>query len=89
MDLYCLRERDLLKQFTEEVSLHLAQGKSREKALMLSYQLAEDLARAFTERTILQIFLADEMNVPSGSLKVYSHFCLVYNCIILLATIVK
>jgi acyl-CoA oxidase len=35
MDLYCLRERDLLKQFTEEVSLHLAQGKSREKALML------------------------------------------------------
>ena len=54
-----------------------------------SYQLAEDLARAFTERTILQIFMADEMNVPSGSLKVYSHFCLVYNCIILLATIVK
>ncbi|OEL25806.1 Acyl-coenzyme A oxidase 3, peroxisomal [Dichanthelium oligosanthes] len=34
-----------------------------------SYQLAEDLARAFTERTILQIFLEDEMNVPSGSLK--------------------
>ncbi|XP_066312895.1 acyl-coenzyme A oxidase 3, peroxisomal-like [Miscanthus floridulus] len=69
MDLFCLRERDLLKQFAEEVSLQLAQGESREKALMLSYQLAEDLARAFTERTILQIFLEDEMNVPSGSLK--------------------
>jgi len=69
MDLFCLRERDLLKQFAEEVSLHLAQGESREKALMLSYQLAEDLARAFTERTILQIFLEDERNVPSGSLK--------------------
>jgi len=26
MDLFCLRERDLLKQFAEEVSLHLAQG---------------------------------------------------------------
>jgi acyl-CoA oxidase len=36
-----------------------------------SYQLAEDLAKAFTERTILQIFLDDEMNVPDGSLKVY------------------
>ncbi|RCV21652.1 hypothetical protein SETIT_4G154600v2 [Setaria italica] len=69
MDLFCLRERDLLKQFAEEVSLHLARGESREKALMLSFQLAEDLARAFTERTILQIFLEDEMNVPSGSLK--------------------
>ncbi|KAL6839414.1 hypothetical protein ACP4OV_030684 [Aristida adscensionis] len=69
MDLFCLRERDLLKQFAEDVSQHLAQGESREKALMLSYQLAEDLARAFTERTILQIFLEDEMNVPAGSLK--------------------
>jgi hypothetical protein len=39
-----------------------------------SYQLAEDLARAFTERTILQIFLEDEMNVPSGSLKVHLQF---------------
>jgi len=69
MDLFCLRERDLLKQFTDEVSRYLAQGESREKALMLSYQIAEDLARAFTERTILQIFLEDEMNAPAGSLK--------------------
>jgi acyl-CoA oxidase len=35
MDLFCLRERDLLKKFAEEVSLHLARGESREKALML------------------------------------------------------
>lgn len=69
MDLFCLRERNLLKQFTEDVSHHLAQGESREKALMLSYQIAEDLARAFTERTILQIFLEDEMNATAGSLK--------------------
>ncbi|KAG8075732.1 hypothetical protein GUJ93_ZPchr0006g42317 [Zizania palustris] len=68
MDLLRLRERDLLKQFAEEVSNYLAR-ESREKALMLSYQLAEDLARAFTERTILQIFLDDEKNVPAGSLK--------------------
>ncbi|GJM99658.1 hypothetical protein PR202_ga16779 [Eleusine coracana subsp. coracana] len=69
MDLFCLRERDLLERFAEEVSHHIAQGESREKALMLSYQLAEDLAKAFTERTILQIFLEDEMNVLEGSLK--------------------
>lgn len=69
MDLFCLRERNLLQQFTEDVSHHLAQGESREKALMLSYQIAEDLARAFTERTILQIFLEDEMNATAGSLK--------------------
>ncbi|EAZ00875.1 hypothetical protein OsI_22900 [Oryza sativa Indica Group] len=69
MDLLCLRERDLLKRFTTEVSNYLAQGENREKALMLSYQLAEDLARAFTERTILQIFLEDEKNIPTGSLK--------------------
>jgi acyl-CoA oxidase len=37
-----------------------------------SYQIGEDLARAFTERTILQIFLADEMKTPAGSLKVFS-----------------
>ncbi|KAK1610056.1 hypothetical protein QYE76_033729 [Lolium multiflorum] len=69
MDLFCLRERDLLKQFTKEVSHYLAQGESREKAFMLSYQIGEDLARAFTERTLLQIFLEDEMKTPAGSLK--------------------
>jgi acyl-CoA oxidase len=35
VDLFCLRERDLLKQFTKEVSLYLTQGESREKAFML------------------------------------------------------
>ncbi|XP_047081191.1 acyl-coenzyme A oxidase 3, peroxisomal-like [Lolium rigidum] len=69
MDLLCLRERDLLNQFTKEVSQYLAQGESREKAFMLSYQIGEELARAFTERTILQIFLEDERNAPAGSLK--------------------
>lgn len=35
-----------------------------------SYQLAEELARAFTERTIFQIFLEAEMSLPPGPLKV-------------------
>jgi hypothetical protein len=35
MDLFCLRGRDLLKQLADEVSHHIAQGESREKALML------------------------------------------------------
>jgi hypothetical protein len=39
-----------------------------------SYQIGEELARAFTERTILQIFLEDERNAPAGSLKVHIHF---------------
>jgi hypothetical protein len=37
-----------------------------------SYQIFEDLARAFSKRTLLQIFLEDEMNTHAGSLKVYS-----------------
>lgn len=35
-----------------------------------SYQLAEDLGRAFSDRAILQTFLDAEATVPSGSLKV-------------------
>lgn len=35
-----------------------------------SYQLAEELARAFTERKILQIFMDTEMTLPAGPLKV-------------------
>lgn len=35
-----------------------------------SYQLAEDLGRAFSDRAILQTFLDAEATVPTGSLKV-------------------
>ena len=35
-----------------------------------SYQLAEDLGRAFSDRTILQTFINVEATVPAGSLKV-------------------
>ncbi|KAJ3692286.1 hypothetical protein LUZ60_012636 [Juncus effusus] len=68
-DIFCLRERDLLNRFAEEVASYQVQGKSKEKALLLSYQIAEDLARAFTERTILQVFLEAENKLPAGPLK--------------------
>ncbi|XP_072982030.1 acyl-coenzyme A oxidase 3, peroxisomal-like [Typha latifolia] len=68
-DIFCLRERDLLKRFADEVSQYQSRGESKENAIMLSYQLAEELARAFTERTILQIVLEAEMTLPAGPLK--------------------
>lgn len=68
MDVFCLRERDLLRRFATEVSRYQAQGESKENAVLLSYQLAEELARAFTERTILQTFVQAEM-ATTGPLK--------------------
>lgn len=68
MDVFCLRERDLLKSFASEVSQYQAQGESKENAVLLSYQLAEELARAFTERTILQTIIEAEMTA-AGPLK--------------------
>ncbi|KAK9152944.1 hypothetical protein Sjap_000424 [Stephania japonica] len=67
--IFRLRERDLLTRFAAEVSNHQAQGQSKEYAFILSYQVAEDLARAFTERTLLQIFLDTEAAVSDGPLK--------------------
>ncbi|XP_020675293.1 acyl-coenzyme A oxidase 3, peroxisomal [Dendrobium catenatum] len=67
-DVFCLRERDLLNRYASEVYQYQQQGKSRETAILLSYQLAEDLARAFTERTILQQ-LVEEVKSATGPLK--------------------
>lgn len=67
-DIFCLRERDLLNRLAIEVSQYQAQGESRENAIILSYQLAEELARAFTERTILQSLVEAETS-SAGSLK--------------------
>ncbi|KAK9150407.1 hypothetical protein Syun_008716 [Stephania yunnanensis] len=67
--IFRLRERDLLTRFAAEVSNHQAQGQNKEYAFILSYQVAEDLARAFTERTLLQIFLDTEAAVSDGPLK--------------------
>ncbi|KAK2380819.1 peroxisomal acyl-coenzyme A oxidase [Trifolium repens] len=69
IDLFHLRERDLLKRFAEEVSEHQSQGNSKESAFILSYQLAEDLGRAFSERAILKTFMEAESALPAGSLK--------------------
>ncbi|URD86113.1 acyl-coenzyme A oxidase [Musa troglodytarum] len=69
LDLLCLRERDLLGRYAGEVSQYQAQGESKQKAVLLSHQLADELARAFTERTILQTFADDEMTQSAGPLK--------------------
>lgn len=68
-DVFCLRERDLLKRFAAEVFQYQSQGESKENAVLLSYQLAEELARAFTERTILETILKEETNASSGPVK--------------------
>ncbi|KAF5188727.1 Acyl-coenzyme A oxidase 3, peroxisomal [Thalictrum thalictroides] len=67
--IFCLRERDLLIRFAAEVSQHQTRGESKEYAFILSYQLAEDLARAFTEKAILQTIIETEMTLSDGPLK--------------------
>ncbi|BAT90052.1 hypothetical protein LR48_Vigan08g091900 [Vigna angularis] len=69
IDLFHLRERDLLRRFAEEVSEYQSRGESKESAFILSYQLAEDLGRAFSERAILKTFMDAESTLPAGSLK--------------------
>ncbi|XP_010279215.1 PREDICTED: acyl-coenzyme A oxidase 3, peroxisomal-like [Nelumbo nucifera] len=69
VDIFCLRERDLLNRLASQVAERQAQGESREYAFLMSYQLAEDLARAFSERAILQNFLESEASLSVGSLK--------------------
>ncbi|GFP79159.1 acyl-coenzyme a oxidase 3 peroxisomal [Phtheirospermum japonicum] len=68
-DIFCLRERDLLNRFAAEVSAYQAQGESKESAFIASYQLAEDLGRAFSDRTILQTFTEAENDVTDAPLK--------------------
>ncbi|XP_014524427.1 acyl-coenzyme A oxidase 3, peroxisomal [Vigna radiata var. radiata] len=69
IDLFHLRERDLLRRFAEEVVEYQARGESKESAFILSYQLAEDLGRAFSERAILKTFIDVESTLPACSLK--------------------
>ncbi|GJX98813.1 acyl-coenzyme A oxidase 3, peroxisomal-like protein [Tanacetum coccineum] len=69
-DIFCLRERDLLHRFVTEVSQHQAQGeKSKEHIFSVTYQIAEDLGRAFSDRLILQTYLDVEATVPAGPSK--------------------
>nr|XP_043625835.1 acyl-coenzyme A oxidase 3, peroxisomal-like [Erigeron canadensis] len=68
-DIFRLRERDLLHRFVTEVSQRQAQGESKEHIFSVTYQIAEDLGRAFSDRLILQTYLDVEATVPTGSLK--------------------
>lgn len=68
-NVFCLRERDLLEQFTSEVAQLQGRGESREFSFLLSHQLAEDLGKAFTEKAILQTILDAEAKLPTGSVK--------------------
>ncbi|XVF66757.1 hypothetical protein PTKIN_Ptkin10aG0063300 [Pterospermum kingtungense] len=69
MDALCLREKNLLDLFVADVSQYQANGESKEHAFIKSYQVAEDLGRAFSDRTILQTFVEAEATLVSGSLK--------------------
>ncbi|XP_071735800.1 acyl-coenzyme A oxidase 3, peroxisomal-like [Rutidosis leptorrhynchoides] len=68
-DIFYLRERDLLLHFVTEVSQRQANGESKEQIFTETYQIAEDLGRAFSDRLVLQTFLNIEATVPAGSLK--------------------
>lgn len=67
-DIFFLRERDLLNRYASEVYQYQSRGESKESAVLLSYQLAEELARAFTERSTLQLFIEEEKST-TGPLK--------------------
>ncbi|KAJ4834015.1 Acyl-coenzyme A oxidase 3, peroxisomal [Turnera subulata] len=69
VDAFRLRERDLLNRFAAKVAQHLARGENKEYAFLPAHQLAEDLARAFSERIMLETFIEAEARVPAGSLK--------------------
>ncbi|CAI9089287.1 OLC1v1023839C2 [Oldenlandia corymbosa var. corymbosa] len=80
--IFCLRERDLLNRFVSDISQRQAEGQSKEQAFVTSHQLAEDLGRAFSDRTILQTFMEAETAVTDGSVKrilglLRSMYCLI------------
>ncbi|XP_022631958.1 uncharacterized protein LOC111240696 [Vigna radiata var. radiata] len=62
--------RCILRRFAEEISEYQSRGESKESVFILSYQLAEDLSRAFSERAILKTFMDAESTLLAGSLKV-------------------
>lgn len=68
-DILCLRERDLLIRFAAEVSVRQSQGDSKEYAFAMSYQLAEDLGKAFADHAIFQTFVDAEASVKSIPVK--------------------
>eukprot|EP00246_Nothoceros_aenigmaticus_P007366 TRINITY_DN21107_c0_g1_i1.p1 TRINITY_DN21107_c0_g1~~TRINITY_DN21107_c0_g1_i1.p1 ORF type:complete len:700 (-),score=114.10 TRINITY_DN21107_c0_g1_i1:13-2037(-) len=68
INLFQLRERDLLERLASEVNSLVSAGRSSAYAAVDSYQLAEDLGWAFSERSVLQSFIATE-NSQTGPSK--------------------
>lgn len=70
LDIFHLRERDLLERLAVEISQVVSQGKSTTIAFTMSYKLAEDLGRAFSQRAVLDsIISAEEIFSPADSIK--------------------
>jgi len=66
--LFRLRERGLLELLTEQISNLMSKGIPSKKAFNMSSQLGADLARAFSERSILESFLGAERQA-TGKMK--------------------
>ncbi|XP_024393119.1 acyl-coenzyme A oxidase 3, peroxisomal [Physcomitrium patens] len=66
--LFQLRERGLLELLSSQVSSLVSKGVSMADAVISSYQLAEDLGQAFSERSILESVLRAEQQT-TGSTK--------------------
>ncbi|XP_024523434.1 acyl-coenzyme A oxidase 3, peroxisomal [Selaginella moellendorffii] len=58
--LFRLRERDLLVKLAQQVRELVSKGSTMANATLASYQLAEDLGRAFSERSVLESILSVE-----------------------------
>ncbi|CAA6673927.1 unnamed protein product [Spirodela intermedia] len=69
MDMLRLRERDLLGRLAKEISDHQARGERKEYAFILSYQVSEELGRAFSDLAVLQTLVEAEMAATNGPVK--------------------
>jgi len=69
VDIFHLRERDLLERLATKVSRLVCQGTTTAVAFTMSYELAEDLGRAFSERAVLDSFILAETKLVAGSMK--------------------
>eukprot|EP00249_Psilotum_nudum_P005913 c19319_g1_i1 orf=197-2248(+) len=67
--LFRLRERNLVQHLSEQVAHQLSKGLSLTDALSMNYQLAEDLGRAFSERSVLESFIVAEAGQSISSIK--------------------
>eukprot|EP01018_Ginkgo_biloba_P000656 Gb_13273 [translate_table: standard] len=69
IDIFHLRERDLLERLATEVSQLVLEGETKTSAFNLSHELAVDLGRAFSQRAILESLVSAETKQSAGSVK--------------------